>query len=163
MANGMPISAIVGKRKIMKNFDKIFFSTTFGGETLSIVAALETIKYLEKKNVIYKIKKFSKQLVKDINKLIYKNKLNNVFTLEGVWWRPSFGIKSGINKKYLIALRRNLIINKLLIGNSFNFCYAHTQKKIYKNILNKIDKALKKTKLINNINNLKVKKNNLRS
>ncbi len=49
MANGMPISAIVGKRKIMKNFDKIFFSTTFGGETLSIVAALETIKYLEKK------------------------------------------------------------------------------------------------------------------
>mgnify|MGYP001182680026 CR=1 FL=1 len=163
MANGMPISAIVGKRKIMKNFDKIFFSTTFGGETLSIVAALETIKYLEKKNVIYKIKKFSKQLVKDINKLIYKNKLNNVFTLEGVWWRPSFGIKSGINKKYLIALRRNLIINKLLIGNSFNFCYAHTKKNLYENILFKINKALKDTKSSNSFNNLKIEKNTVRS
>ena len=48
MANGMPISAIVGKKKVMKNFDKIFFSTTFGGETLSIAAALETIKFLKK-------------------------------------------------------------------------------------------------------------------
>ena len=60
MANGMPISAIVGKRKIMKNFDKIFFSTTFGGETLSLQAALATIKYLENNKVIEKIKIFSK-------------------------------------------------------------------------------------------------------
>ena len=49
MANGMPISAVVGKKKFMKLFDKIFFSTTFGGETLSIVAALKTIQILKKK------------------------------------------------------------------------------------------------------------------
>ena len=55
----MPISAIVGKRKIMKNFDK-FFSTTFGGRTLSLQAALATIKYLENNKVVEKIKIFSK-------------------------------------------------------------------------------------------------------
>ena len=54
----------------MKNFDKIFFSTTFGGETLSLQAALATIKYLENNNVIEKLKifkKFSKRYSKNNN------------------------------------------------------------------------------------------------
>ncbi len=163
MANGMPISAIVGKKKIMKNFDKIFFSTTFGGETLSMVAALETIKYLKSKKVINSIKKFSKYLINDINNILKNNKLDHIFILKGVWWRPSFGVRKGINKKYLIALRRNLIINKLLIGNSFNFCFAHTDKKIYKKILFKIKNALKETKSNNNFENLKIYKDGVRS
>jgi glutamate-1-semialdehyde 2,1-aminomutase len=39
MANGMPVSAIVGRKDIMEYMDKIFFSGTFGGETLSLAAA----------------------------------------------------------------------------------------------------------------------------
>ena len=62
MANGMPISAIVGKKKYMKFFDKIFFSTTFGGETLSIAAAIQTIKFLKKEDIINKILNFSKKI-----------------------------------------------------------------------------------------------------
>ena len=148
MANGMPISAIVGKRKIMKNFDKIFFSTTFGGETLSLQAALATIKYLENNNVIEKIKKFSKNFQKDIQKIIIKYGLQEIFNIKGVWWRPAFGLKEGINEEYLVNLRKNLIKNKLLIGNSFNFCFSHTSPKIYKEILNKIENALKNIKKI---------------
>ena len=146
MANGMPISAIVGKKKIMKYFDKIFFSTTFGGETLSLAAAIETIKYLNKNNVINKIKKLSKNFTKEINKMITDLELNKIFKIEGVWWRPAFGVCEGANKQYLQILRKNLIKNKLLIGNSFNFCYAHTNIRVYKQILNKIKISLIKTK-----------------
>lgn len=146
MANGMPISAIVGKKKIMKNFDKIFFSTTFGGETLSLAAAIETINYLNKNNVINKIKKLSHNLTKEINKILTELKLNKIFKIEGVWWRPAFGVYEGINKQYLQILRGNLIKNKLLIGNSFNFCYDHTNKKVYKEIIKKIKISLIKTK-----------------
>lgn len=39
MANGMPISAIVGKKEIMTLMNDIFFSGTFGGETLSLAAS----------------------------------------------------------------------------------------------------------------------------
>ena len=163
MANGMPISAIVGKRKIMKNFDKIFFSTTFGGETLSIVAALETIKFLKKKKVIDKIKKFSKNLILDLKKIIDKHKLDNIFTIEGVWWRPALGVRPGISKKHLVVLRRNMIKNKILIGNNFNLCYAHTDKNIYKNVLKSINKALETTKLTKNLNKFTISKNNFRS
>ena len=146
MANGMPISAIVGKRKIMKYFDKIFFSTTFGGETLSIVAALRTIQILKKKKVIDQIKKFSNKFMKDIKFVLKKNDLDHIFQIEGVWWRPAFGVRKGINKNYLTILRKNLIKNKILIGNSFNFCFSHTNKKVYNEILKKLKKAIVETK-----------------
>ena len=39
LANGFPLSAIVGNREILSVMPKIFFSGTFGGETLSLAAA----------------------------------------------------------------------------------------------------------------------------
>ena len=39
IANGYPLSAIVGKREIMMEMEEIFFSGTFGGELLSLAAA----------------------------------------------------------------------------------------------------------------------------
>ena len=53
MANGMPISVVGGKRDIMRVLEKkAFVSSTFGGELLSIAAALATIKYIEDKAVL---------------------------------------------------------------------------------------------------------------
>jgi glutamate-1-semialdehyde 2,1-aminomutase/spore coat polysaccharide biosynthesis protein SpsF len=55
MANGMPISALVGKREIMAKLETpdVFYSGTFFGETLSIAAAIATIKKMEEKDVIH--------------------------------------------------------------------------------------------------------------
>lgn len=39
LANGFPLSAIVGRRSILDLMSTIFFSGTFGGETLSLTAA----------------------------------------------------------------------------------------------------------------------------
>ena len=39
LANGFPLSAIVGKRELLAQMPRIFFSGTFGGETLSLSAA----------------------------------------------------------------------------------------------------------------------------
>ncbi len=39
LANGFPLSAIVGRRDILGEMPRIFFSGTFGGETLSLTAA----------------------------------------------------------------------------------------------------------------------------
>jgi glutamate-1-semialdehyde aminotransferase len=47
MANGAPISVVGGRREVMKVFDDIFFSTTFGGDTLGIAAALATLSLME--------------------------------------------------------------------------------------------------------------------
>lgn len=52
MANGMPLAAVVGRKEIMKQCEEIFFSTTFGGETLSLAACLATIRELSLANGI---------------------------------------------------------------------------------------------------------------
>ena len=44
MGNGMPISAVVGRADLMDEMEEIFYSATFGGETLSIAAAIAVIE-----------------------------------------------------------------------------------------------------------------------
>lgn len=58
MGNGMPISALVGKRDLMEMMDGkngVFFSGTFFGETLSLAAAIATIQKMQRENVIHHI------------------------------------------------------------------------------------------------------------
>jgi glutamate-1-semialdehyde aminotransferase len=53
MGNGLPISAIVGKREYMQTLTEgVFFSNTFSGETTAIAAALKTIEIVQRENVI---------------------------------------------------------------------------------------------------------------
>lgn len=47
IANGYPLSAIVGKADIMKEFERIHFSFTNGGECLSLAAAKATLTKLK--------------------------------------------------------------------------------------------------------------------
>lgn len=47
LANGYPVSAVAGRADIMRLMEEVFFSFTFGGEALSLAAALATMKKLE--------------------------------------------------------------------------------------------------------------------
>ena len=53
IANGMPLSCVTGKKEIFdKVKDRIFISTTFGGEMLSLAAAQANILEITEKNVV---------------------------------------------------------------------------------------------------------------
>jgi glutamate-1-semialdehyde 2,1-aminomutase/spore coat polysaccharide biosynthesis protein SpsF len=52
VANGLPLSVLAGQRAVMKGCEEIFFSMTFGGETLSLAAAAATIRELRARDVI---------------------------------------------------------------------------------------------------------------
>jgi glutamate-1-semialdehyde 2,1-aminomutase len=69
MANGMPLGAIVGKRDFMKVFDDVFYSTTYAGETLSLVACAATINEIKTKKVIEQIWGTGRMLMDGFNKL----------------------------------------------------------------------------------------------
>lgn len=52
VANGMPLAILTGRKDIMSLLNKdVFFFTTFGGETLSLAAAVATIRFMKEKNV----------------------------------------------------------------------------------------------------------------
>jgi len=64
MANGFPLSAVAGKREYMNLLeDDVFFSLTFGGETLSLAAAKATIEELRKWPILGHIEFAGKSLI----------------------------------------------------------------------------------------------------
>ena len=83
IANGMPISALVGKKKIMKKFSEIFYSLTFAGETLSLAAAKAVLKIHEDTDVTGFIDNQGLKLRNGLNDLICKNNLENKIKIYG--------------------------------------------------------------------------------
>jgi len=55
MANGLPLAAIVGRRDLMEEFEDIFVSSTFGGDTLALAAARATIEEYRRQPVIERL------------------------------------------------------------------------------------------------------------
>ncbi len=70
IANGYPLSALVGKAEYMDVVEKIFFSGTFGGETLSLAAAKAVLNKLRKEPVLQTLKARGERLLAGVNQLI---------------------------------------------------------------------------------------------
>jgi glutamate-1-semialdehyde aminotransferase/spore coat polysaccharide biosynthesis protein SpsF (cytidylyltransferase family) len=69
MGNGFPISCVVGRAKIMKIFEEIFSSFTFGGEVASMAAALKVLDILEQTDALAEMEAHGKQLQNGFNAL----------------------------------------------------------------------------------------------
>lgn len=87
IANGMPLSVITGKKKIMRLLDEVFFSFTYGGELLSIAAAIATIEKLERESGIQKIEACGAKLLDGLDKIIQQSKCADFLSVSGhpVW------------------------------------------------------------------------------
>ncbi|MDE2816481.1 MAG: aminotransferase class III-fold pyridoxal phosphate-dependent enzyme [Chloroflexota bacterium] len=51
MANGMPLAAVVGSKEVMQAAENLVISITYGGEALSLAAAVATMNVMRKDNV----------------------------------------------------------------------------------------------------------------
>ena len=69
IANGMPLGAITGKKWIMEQFNDIFYSTSYGGETLSLAAAAAVMDELKEKSVVKYCWKLGEKLTKEFNQI----------------------------------------------------------------------------------------------
>lgn len=129
MANGMPISAIVGRDDIMKEMEEIFFSGTFGGEALSLAASLATIDKIETENVTHQLWSFGNDLSSRIQAIIDDQGLNEAIGLVGLSpWRiltyKDVGSYTGFEIKTLFI--QEMTKRGILINGSFNINFAHT-------------------------------------
>lgn len=130
MANGMPISALVGRKDIMKRMqppDNIFYSGTFFGETLSIAAAIATIKKMEECNVIGHLHAIGVQLEYDLLKLKKKYHLDGVIDVTGYYTMLKIEFKGEFKDKIRTLFMREMIQNGVLIIASNNLSYAHKE------------------------------------
>ncbi|MBU0667299.1 MAG: aminotransferase class III-fold pyridoxal phosphate-dependent enzyme [Nanoarchaeota archaeon] len=134
MGNGLPVSVIVGKKKVMKLIDEgAFISFTFGGETLSLAGALTTIKLLENPKSFKKIWALGNRLKKGFQESIEKKNIFKIAKIVGA--APHCGIiflKTGnlSDHDLFSVFQQTLIRGGILTLGINNFCLAHTKKDV---------------------------------
>ena len=129
MGNGMPISAVVGRADIMRLMQDIFFSGTFGGEALSLAAAIATIDKMEREDVTGRLWQSGGQLMRATREKIAAAGLDEVVKLAGAppWAILAYRDHAKASKEAVKTLfLRELIAAGVLINASHNLCFAHT-------------------------------------
>jgi len=138
LGNGMPISAVVGRRDIMRRMEDIFFSGTFGGEALSLAAALATLDALENESAPERIARAGRRLRDGVEGIVDETSLGNEFTVKGPdWWPAVIPSGNGRADAMLTAslLKQELIERGILMGPTFNLCLAHDDSAVIEDTL----------------------------
>lgn len=162
MSNGIPLSAITGRKKYMKYLEKTFFSFTYGGDCVGLAAAKATINKIDKKNVIDHLYKVGSRLKKGMNELIKIYDLEEILECSGYPCRSIMTIKKfGKYKKPLITkslIQQELMFRGVLWSQYHSICYSHKNSHI-DNSLNAFEDAFKKLRDV--VKNRKSIENNL--
>jgi len=83
VANGYPLSAIAGRDDVMKLMEEIFFSFTFGGETLSLAAALATMTKLQTEPVLATIRRTGETLLRGLSERVKRHGVESFLSVAG--------------------------------------------------------------------------------
>ena len=146
LANGYPLSAIVGRADIMDMMEEVYFSFTYGGETLSLAAALTSLNKLQTHNVIELMTLKGQRLMDEVNALITKHKLENILSVSGhPTWSFLIIKDHGTFDNFTIRtfFMQEMMNNGILTLGAHLLSYAHSDKDINKMIAS-YDSFLKK-------------------
>ena len=156
MGNGMPISAVVGQNDFMKEMEEIFFSGTFGGETLSLAASLATIQKIQTHKVIDYLWKYGEDLAVMLETTIKDSALENLVTLNGSapWKILGFhDANSATSHEIKTLFIQEMLKRGILVNSSFNVSFSHGAiehfkiRKAFEEVCSIISQGLKKQNL----------------
>ena len=151
MANGFPLSALVGNKKIMKLMEKVFVSGTFSGDIVSLTASLVTIDKIISNNISSRLSERGRKLIVESNKILSEFSLNESIYFSGNNWWPRLNVIEDKKQPMLLSslLRQEFIRNGLFLGAGYNLCLKHDTKKImdttmhsFRNSLTRVKEAL---------------------
>jgi glutamate-1-semialdehyde 2,1-aminomutase len=135
VANGYPLSVVSGRADVMQLMEEIFFSFTFGGETLSLAAALATMNKLQAEPVTATLAAQGRKLLDGAATLIEKHGVADVFLLSG---HPSWSfLQIRDTAPYTMWQIKTLFLQEMfargvLTLGSHNMCYAHSDADLAK-------------------------------
>jgi glutamate-1-semialdehyde aminotransferase len=67
IANGMPLAAVCGRREVMRTAEKLIVSVTYGGEALSLAAAVAAIREYRERRVFEHLWRIGQRLTDALN------------------------------------------------------------------------------------------------
>jgi len=157
LANGYPVSAVAGRADIMKYMEDIFFSFTFGGETLSLAASYAVLNKLQREPVVAKLFSTGESIISKLNKLIDEFSLGNIFSVSGypVW---SFLIIKDTEQytswELKTLLQQEMFQNGIFMIGTHNISYSHSEADVEK-LMSSYRSYFEKVKVVLKENNLR--------
>jgi glutamate-1-semialdehyde 2,1-aminomutase len=136
LANGMPLSALTGRRDVMRLLDRdVFFFTTFGGEALSLAAARATLRVMCAEDVPGALERLGNSLKRGYQELTASLGLDFTRCLGlGCRTMATFearGQAEGQNPLEMKSLVQQELLRRGILWSGFhNLSFAHTEADI---------------------------------
>ncbi len=141
IGNGYPISAIIGKKKIMQVAQETFISSTMWTDRLGFIAANTTLKILKRLNINKKISLYGLKIKKGWLKLAKKNKIK--ISISGQDCIPYLKFDYPNNLEILTFFTQEMLKRGFLAGAQVATSFAYNNK-IIDMYLKEVDEVFKK-------------------
>lgn len=128
IANGMPIGMLVGPEKHMRGFEKVFLSSTYGGETTALAASLAGLKYHRDNDVVGHMWRIGAIVLENFKREIEKRDLGRHVAAIGYPVRQTLGFKDASgNPDFNLAglFQQEMLKNGVLCNSGLGFCHKH--------------------------------------
>ncbi|MFY1879253.1 aminotransferase class III-fold pyridoxal phosphate-dependent enzyme [Achromobacter xylosoxidans] len=131
LANGYPVSAVAGRADVMRLMEEVFFSFTFGGETLSLAAALATMNKLQAEPVVETLYRQGEKVLTFLRGYIGELGADDFLSLSGnpTW---SFLLIKDTERYNTWELKtlfmQEMLANGILTFGTHNMSYAHSDQ-----------------------------------
>ena len=151
MANGMPIAVLVGRTDIMAPLADIWITSTYASETLSIVAALETIAILRETDAIEQLHRTAEKIADGLAAISRRSDVELHISEPLPALRFEFNLpakeQAQLNDLFIASCARNGVLVRR-DGGGFSLCImvAHAETDI-KEALSVFDKSLRESLL----------------
>jgi glutamate-1-semialdehyde 2,1-aminomutase/spore coat polysaccharide biosynthesis protein SpsF len=133
MANGYSLSAVVGRRDIMKHFEETFFSFTFAGEAIALAASIATMSEIRENRVIPHLWEQGQKLKDGLTCLAREFDLEQFVVCAGLAPRTvvSFYDESGRESLLVKSLFQQECLKRgILFSGGHNVCFSHSDADI---------------------------------
>ena len=130
LGNGTPISAIIGKQKIMNYAQETFISSTMWTDRIGFVASIAVLKKMKKLNVQKKLIKYGKFIKKNWKKIADKNKLKiEIYGLDSM---PSFRFMYNDSEEMITYFTQEMLKKGFLASSNIAITYSYNERIINK-------------------------------
>ena len=133
MANGFPISCVLGRGEIMKIFEEIFFSFTFAGEVASMAAAMKVLDILESTDALDRMAGEGQRLMDGFQTLAREAGLEKHFMCLGhPTWNLIRYLDGEGKESFLVRslFQQETVKRGILLNATHNLTAAHTPSDI---------------------------------
>ena len=144
ISNGVPLSAIVGKKEYMQVLDKTFFSFTYGGDCIGLAAAEACIPKLEREKVSDHLWYVGGILKEGFNELARNHNLEDFIKCIGYPCRSivSFNGQNKYDELEMKSIFQQELIRRGILWTAYHaLCWSHKEEDI-KMTLNAFDESM---------------------